>query len=99
MHEGRRPKRRFAGITRIKIRRKIPTELLRIADRNFIEQIVRMLSVVKRLPIPSLAGLEEQRITAPAFGQQIEAHHPAKTELRIWAKRMRIHRHEPVRRI
>src|ERR1043165_6307619 len=99
MHERRRPQRRLAGIAEINICRKIRAELLGIAERNLIEQIVRMLPIMERVPVPGLAGLKEKRITAAAFREQIEAYHPAKTKLRVLAERVGIHGHEPVRRI
>ena len=67
MHERRRPQRRFARITGIQIGGKIVAEPLRIADRDLIEQIVRMLPVVQRFAIPRFAGLKQERITAPAL--------------------------------
>src|SRR5205807_429171 len=96
MHERRRPERRFARITEIEISRKITREFLREAQRNLIKQIVRMLPVVERIAIPGLTSLKEQRVTPPSFGQQIEAHHSAKADLRVFPERMRIHRHKPV---
>ena len=64
---------------------KIVGELLRKRERKFVEQIVRMLPIVQRLIVPGFAALEQQRITASAFGERIEAHHRAQTELRVVA--------------
>ena len=50
-----------------------------------------MLPIVQRLIVPGLAGLKEKRITAAAFGEKIDTHHGAQTELRVFAERMRIH--------
>src|ERR1039457_5528739 len=99
MHEGRRTERRLAGITKVEKRAKIDVELLRVTERQFAKQIVRMLPIVQRLTVPRLAGLKEKRITAPAFGEQIETHHRAQTELCGIAERMRIHAHDPVGRV
>ena len=91
MHECRRTERRFARITEIEIRAKIVIELLREAERKFVEQIVRMLPVMQWLVVPRFAGLKQKRITASAFGERIEAHHQARADLRAVAERMRIH--------
>ena len=99
MHERRRPERRFARIAEIQICGQIAPEFLREAQRNLIKQIVRMLAVVERIALPGLAGLKEKRVAASTFGQQIEAHHSAKTELGALSERMRIHRHKPVWRV
>src|SRR5205807_5124161 len=89
MHERRRPERRLARITEIEISRKITREFLREAQRNLIEQIVRMLAVVERIALPGFAGLKEKRVAASTFGQKIEAHHSAKADLRALSERMR----------
>src|SRR4051812_15620311 len=99
MHERRRTERWLAGIPDIKISRKIRPKLLRIADRQLIKEIVGMLAIVERLPVPGFAGLKEKWIAASSFREQIEAHHSAKAELRAFIERMRIHGHEPVGRV
>src|SRR5207237_10139778 len=58
-----------------------------------------MLTIVKRLAVPRLAGLKEKWITATAFREKIDTHHRAQTELRVFVKGMRIHAHDPVGRI
>src|SRR4051812_21963451 len=99
MHEHRRTEGRLAGIPDIEICRKIRRDLLGIAERKLIEQIMGMLAIVQRLAVPGFAGLKEKWITAATFGEQIEAHHSPKAELGVFAERMRTHRHEPVRRV
>src|SRR6476646_402085 len=99
MHERWRTERRFTGITEINIGAQIVIEFLREAEREFVEEIVRMLPVVQCLSVPRFAGLKQKRITASAFGERIAAHHQARTELRAVAQRMRKHRHDPVWRI
>src|ERR1700731_4756462 len=85
MHKSRRTERRFARVAEIEITAQAVGELLRKRKGKFIKQIVRMLPIVKRLVVPRLAALQQKRITAPAFSQQIETHHRAQTELRIFA--------------
>src|SRR5437667_12043604 len=58
MHESGRSERRFAWITKIQIRAQTVFELLRITNRQFIEQIVRMLPVVQWLVVPRFAALK-----------------------------------------
>src|SRR6266536_4857224 len=72
MHECGRPEGGLAGITEIDVARKGGRKFLRIGQREFAEQIVRMLPVVQWLIVPRFARLKKQRITAAAFGQRIE---------------------------
>src|SRR5713101_8136496 len=58
-----------------------------------------MLSIVQWLIAPRLAALKQKGITAAAFREWIETHHQTSAKLRALAKRMRVHRHDPVRRI
>src|SRR6266404_5995173 len=88
MHESGRSQRRFTRITKMKIRAQIDIELLRIRNGKFIEQIVRMLSIVQRLIVPRLAALKQKGITAPAFSERIEAHHQSPAELHVVINRM-----------
>src|SRR5947199_3838724 len=90
MHERGRTERRFAGISEIQIAGNILGELLGIADRQFAEKIVRMLTIVQRLAMPRLACLKEKWITATHFGEKIETHHRTQPELRAVAEWMRI---------
>src|SRR5581483_369371 len=99
MHERRWAQGWLARVTEVKIRTKVVIELLRQAQREFVEEIVRMLTIVQRLVVPGFAGLKQERITASTFGQGIEAHHEAAADLGAVAERMRIHAHKPVRRI
>ena len=62
-------------ITEIHVPAEIVLDLLRKAERKFVEEIVRMLAVMQCLSVPRFAGLKEKRITASAFGERIEAHH------------------------
>src|SRR6267142_2823224 len=75
MHKCRRTESRLTRITKIDVRAEIVLEFLRKAERKFVEEIVRMLAVVQCLALPRFAGLKGKRITAPAFGGRIEAHH------------------------
>src|SRR5207249_9968397 len=68
MHECGRPKRWFAGITEIQIRAQIVIEFLRQAQRQFVEEIVRVLSIVQRLVMPRFASLKQKRIAAALLG-------------------------------
>ena len=70
-----RTERRLTRITEIDVGAEIVLELLREAEREFVEEIVRMLAVVQCLSVPRFAGLKQKRITASAFGERIEAHH------------------------
>src|SRR5690349_23091125 len=97
MHECRWTERRFTRVTKIDVATEIVLEFLRQAERKFVEEIVRMLSIMQRLAIPRFAALKEKRITAPPFGERIEAHHQARPNLCGVAERMRIHRHDPIR--
>src|SRR5215471_5533756 len=88
MHKRGRTERRFAGITEIDVGAKIAIKFLRETEREFVEEIVRVLPVVQRLAIPRFAALKQERITAPSFSERIEAHHQSRTELRRVAERM-----------
>src|SRR5439155_13055720 len=99
MHECGRTKRWFTRIPEIDVSAQIVIEFPREAEREFVEEIVRMLPVMQWFSVPRFAALKEKGITAPAFGQRIETHHQARAELGRIAERMRIHRHEPIRRI
>src|SRR5215510_10272924 len=85
--------------TEIDVGAEIVIEFLREAERKFVEEIMRMLPVMQWLSVPRFTGLKQERITASTFGERIEAHHQARTELRVIPKRMGIHPHEPVWRI
>ena len=58
-----------------------------------------MLPIMQGLVVPRLTALKEQRITAALFGQRIEAHHQAAADLCVLAEGVRIHRHDPIRRV
>ena len=64
MHECGWPKGGFSGITEIDVARKIGRKSLRIGQRQFVEQIVRMLPIVQWLIVPGFARLKKQWITA-----------------------------------
>src|SRR5947199_5629032 len=96
MHECGRTERRFTRITEVDVSAEIVIEFLREAEREFVEEIVRMLPVMQWFSVPRFAGVKEKRITAPAFGERIETHHKARAELGRRAERMEIHRHEPM---
>src|SRR5438067_5907696 len=99
MHERRRTERRFTGITEIEIRTEIVIEFLRETEGEFVKKIVRMWTVMQWLAVPRFAALKEKRIPASLFGERIQTHHQTRTELGRVGERMRIHRHEPIRRI
>src|SRR5262249_3630673 len=99
MHERRRTERRLTGIAEIDVCAEIVLEFLRDTERKFVKEIVRMLAVMQWLSVPRFACLKQKRITAALFGERVEAHHQARTKLRIIPKRTGIHPHEPVRRI
>src|SRR6188474_776165 len=75
MHECWRTERWFTGITEIDVRAEIVLELLREAERKFVEEIVRVLPVVQWLSVPHFTGLKQKRITAALFGKRVETHH------------------------
>src|SRR4030095_437800 len=83
MHECGWTERGLTRITKINVRAEIMLEFLRETERKFVEEIVRMLAVLQRLAVPRFTGLKQKRITTPLFGERIEAHHQARTELRI----------------
>src|SRR5882724_11587867 len=64
MHECRRTERRFTRITEIDVGAEIVLELLRETHRQFVEEIVRMLSIMQWLAVPRFAALKEKRIAA-----------------------------------
>jgi len=99
MHECGWTERRLAWVTEINVATEIVIKFLRQAQRQFVEEIVRMLSIMQRLIVPRFAALKEKRITATALGKRIKTHHQTRADLRGLAKRMRIHCHNPVRRI
>src|SRR5215831_12997375 len=86
MHECGRTERRFTGITEINVSAQIVLEFLGNAKREFVKEIVRMLPVVQWFSVPRFATLKQERITASAFGERIEAHHQARAELRVIPK-------------
>src|SRR2546430_136098 len=85
MHKRWRPNCRLARITEVNVTAEIVCELLRKRKRKFIEQIVRMLSIMERLIVPRFAALQEKRITAALLGHWIETHHRAQTKLSVFA--------------
>src|SRR5205085_10524769 len=85
MHEHRWADRRFDRITEINVAAEIVIELLRKRKGKFIEQIVRVLSIVERLIVPRLAALQKQRIATALLSQKIETHHRAQTKLSVFA--------------
>src|SRR5205809_4020924 len=87
VHECGRSERRFDRVTKIQVRTQTDIEFLRITDRQFVEQIMRMLPIVERLIVPRFSGLKKKRITAAAFRKWIQTHHQARTELRVVPKR------------
>src|SRR5207244_8535601 len=95
MHKSRRTNRRFARVTEIQVTAQVVAELLRKRKGQFVEQIMRMLSIVQWPVVPRFAALQQKRITAAAFGQRIQTHHESPANLRCVAERMRIHRHDP----
>src|SRR5207244_10602022 len=99
MHKSRRTNRRFARVTEIQVTAQVVAELLRKRKGQFVEQIMRMLSIVQWPVVPRFAALQQKRITAAAFGQLIQTRHESPANLRCVAKRMRIYRHDAIRRI
>src|SRR5207253_10964031 len=75
MHECGRTEGRLARITEIDVGAQIVLDLLREAERKFVEKIVPMLAVVQRFSIPRFTGLKQKGITASLFGERIETHH------------------------
>ena len=58
MHECWRTERRLARITEIDVCAEIVLELLREAEREFVEKIVRMLAVVQCLAVATIRRFE-----------------------------------------
>jgi hypothetical protein len=58
MHKRGRSQRRLARITNKEKGRKVVRKLLRIAHRNLIKQVMRMLPIVQCRAVPSLARLK-----------------------------------------
>src|SRR6266566_2441905 len=58
MHKRRWTECRFTRIAEVYISAKIVIELLRQAQRKFVEQIVRMLAIVQGLVVPGFTGLK-----------------------------------------
>ena len=75
MHERRRTERWFTRITEIDVPAQIMLEFLRETEREFIEEIVRMLPVMQWFSVPHFTGLKQKRITASLLGERIETHH------------------------